>query len=253
MSRSKLAATLLSLGAGALVGSCAGPKTEHVGSGAGTTLPQSPVAADHARSLAKCRMSPARLVMQLPDRGFTWLPGESHRGVCDVTPPRGWAPRPDSLGNLYVYADGPEGSGRYWTVVVGVSRRSSTGPIRGICLETSTVGWRTLQQFDRLPLPWLDDLDHDGNAELVIWESFPLRAEASEAEFGLVPWVYRRTTEDSLTIDWLLSRRMAREVAQAYRAPLAPPASGVQPLRTAAAEALEQFADERCQLESEAR
>jgi hypothetical protein len=83
------------------------------------------------------------------------------------------------------------------------------------------------------PLPWLDDLDNDGKAELIIWDSFPLHEDASQAEYGLVAWVYRLASEDLLAIDWGLSLRMAREIAQAY---------GQHP----AAEALEQFADKQC-------
>jgi hypothetical protein len=116
------------------------------------------------------------------------------------------------------------------------------------------VGWRTLQRYKKTPLPWLDDLDNDGRAELIIWSSFPLQEDASLADYGLIAWVYRLTSEDSLAIDWGLSRQMAREIAEAYRAPLEPLDSYLGPLRTKAAEALERFADKACSaLQNDAR
>jgi len=97
-------------------------------------------------------------------------------------------------------------------------------------------------------LSWLDDLDNDGRAELIIWSSFPLRKDPSLAEYGLIAWVYRLTSDDSLAIDWGLSRRMAREVAEAYRSPLDSTDPYLGLLRTEAADALERFADERCRM-----
>jgi len=97
-------------------------------------------------------------------------------------------------------------------------------------------------------LSWLDDIDNDGRAELIIWSSFPLREDPSLAEYGLIAWVYRLTSENSLAIDWGLSRRMAREIAEAYRSPLDSTDPYPGPLRTEAAEALERFADERCNM-----
>jgi hypothetical protein len=120
---------------------------------------------------------------------------------------------------------------------------------------TNTSGWRTLQRYKQAPLPWLDDLDNDGRAELIIWSSFPLQEDASSADYGLIAWVYRLTSEDSLTIDWGLSRQMAREIAAAYRSPLYSTGSPyLRPLRSKAAEALERFADDRCSvLQNDAR
>jgi len=193
-----------------------------------------------------CLMRPDHLEMRLPSRGFTWLQGEASSGICDDVPAKKWIRARSGSIDLFVYADGPSVSGRYWNVTVGVAGRQQSRPIRGVCLMTSTVGWRTLQRYKEAPLPWLDDLDNDGKAEFIIWSSFPLREDASLAEYGLMAWVYRLTTEDLLAIDWDLSRRMARETAQAYRSPLDSMAPYPGPLRTEAAEALERFADERC-------
>jgi len=201
-----------------------------------------------------CLMRPVQLEMRLPSRGFTWAQGEDLSGRCDDVPAKKWIRNPSGSVDLFVYANGPSGSGRFWNVTVGVAGRQHSKPIRGVCLMTSTVGWRTLQRYKKAPLPWLDDLDNEGRAKLIIWSSFPLREDASMAEHGLIAWVYRLTSEDSLTIDWGLSRRMAREIAEAYRSPLDSTDPYPGPLRTKAAEALEGFADERCSmLQNDAR
>ncbi len=195
-----------------------------------------------------CLMRPEHLEMRPPSRGFTWLQGEDLSGTCDKVSAKKWIRNPSGSVDLFVYADGPSGSGRFWNVTVGVAGRQHSKPIRGVCLVTSTVGWRTLQRYKKGPLPWIEDLDHDGRAELIIWSSFPLREDASAAEYGLIAWVYRLTSEGSLAIDWGLSRRMAREIAEAYRSPLDSTDQALGPLRTEAAEALERFADERCSM-----
>jgi len=201
-----------------------------------------------------CLMMPDQLEMRLPSRGLTWLQGEDLRGTCGDVPAKKWIRNHSGSVDLFVYADGPSGSGRFWNITVGVAKRQHLKPTLGVCLVTSTVGWRTLQRYKRAPLSWLDDLDNDGRAELIIWSSFPLREDASLAEYGLIAWVYRLTSENSLAIDWGLSRRMAREVAEAYRSPLDSTDHYLGPLRTEAAEALERFADERCSmLENDAR
>lgn len=66
-------------------------------------------------------------------------------------------------------------------------------------MTTSTAGWRTLRQYRRISLLWLEDLDQDGEAELIIWDSFPLKENASMAEYGLVAWVYRLASKDLFT------------------------------------------------------
>ena len=117
---------------------------------------------------------------------------------------------------------------------------------------SSTVGRRTLQEYKRGGLPWLEDLDGDGRSDFVFWESFELDESQSMAAFGLVAWVYRLLPEGSLQIDWELSRHMAREIAKEYRKSPHPSGGGLPgaggTLRRLAAEALEQFSDGRCRI-----
>lgn len=200
----------------------------------------------------RCLMQPNYLEIRLPSRGLTRLPGEDLSGKCDDVTKEKWVRKSAGSLDLFVYADGPSGSGRYWDVTIGVAQGQRSKPKRGVCLTTSTVGWRTLQHYKRTPLPWLDDLDNDGRSELIIWSSFPLREDASMAEYGLVAWVYRLASQDTLIIDWDLSRRMAREIAEAYRSASGSAAAYPGRLGKAAADALEQFADERCLMPNDA-
>jgi hypothetical protein len=193
-----------------------------------------------------CLMQPAHQFMRLPDRGFTWLRGEGFRGTCDEVPTEGWSRGSSGTLDLFVHADGPAGSGRFWKVTVGVARKPSSKPIRGVCVSTSTVGWRVLQRYSKGALPWLDDVDGDGSAEFILWDSFPLHDEASMAEYALVAWVYRLVAPDSLVIDWNLSRGLARSLAKEYRSPLEATPGYPGDLRAQAAEALERFANGQC-------
>ncbi|HVS33286.1 MAG TPA: hypothetical protein VMS98_17750 [Thermoanaerobaculia bacterium] len=193
----------------------------------------------------QCLMEPRYLTMKLPERGLVWLEGQEFPGSCDPVTPTGWMRSPSKEFDLLVHADGPSGSGRFWTVTVGVTGKGKTGPGRGFCLETSTAGWRTLQDFQKSPLPWIEDQDSDGTGELIIWDSFPLSGEASSAESGLVAWVYRLDPKGGFEIDWSLSRKLAGDLAAAYRTPLMndPEFQGV---RDRVAEALNAFATEGC-------
>ncbi len=192
----------------------------------------------------RCQMAPVRLRIQVPARGFVWLDDELHTGSCEGMKIENWKRRPSSRFDLLVHAAGPSGSGRFWNLAIGIAKSDEIKPLRGVCFTTSTVGWRTLQFCKNLPLPWIDDVDADGDAELIIWDSFPLEEGASMAGFGLTAWVYRHATKDSLLLDWALSRRMARDLAQAYLAPLEAP--NLSKYRAKAAEALKLFAEQRC-------
>lgn len=196
----------------------------------------------------RCLMAPVHPAMRLPGRGLTWLPGEDNVGRCSDVPRKAWLRKSSGAVDLFVQVDGPEGSGRYWQVIIGLGERRDAKPIRGICLTTSTMGWRTLLRYQKGALPWMHDLDGDGKAEVILWNSFPLYQGASPAEYGLVAWVYRLASKDSLVVDWDLSRRMARSLAAEYRTSLDAGTSYLGPLRTEAAEALESFADNRCRV-----
>lgn len=193
-----------------------------------------------------CLMSPRYLTIQVPVQGLTWLDGEEFDGPCDAIADSGWVRQPADSFDLLVAADGPGGSGRYWTVTFGIAEPGERTPRRGFCLETTTVGWRTLQRFSTLPLPWLGDRDSDGRAEFIVWDSFPLREDASPAESGLMAWAYEINPEGVLTIDWSLSREIAAEIASEYRSPIQDKSPWFQEVRNGVARYLEEFASEKC-------
>jgi hypothetical protein len=209
-----------------------------------------------------CLMEPKHIAMVIPENRFVWLEGEASQGTCKNIPIDGWIKYPSQEFDLWIYSDGPSGSGRFWTIMIGITSKGQEIPRRGFCLETSTVGWRTLQAFKELPLPWLGDRDGDGKPELIIWESFPLSKNASPAEYGLTAWIYQVDRNGKCKMDWDLSRKMAGEIAAAYPKSLEPPDSLPQDLRmkmrisysqgqnirNKVAAALEEFAAEKCKM-----
>jgi hypothetical protein len=193
----------------------------------------------------RCAMNPQRMALTVPARGLTWLRGEDQQGPCDsVAAP--WIRAAAGRSELLVAAEGPEGSGRHWTITAGVATRGGA-PTRGFCLVTSTLGWRTLRYFGGGALPWTADRDRDGRPELVLWDSFPLSLEASAADYGVTAWVYEFDLGSYLALDWRLTRELAREIAAAYRVPLPEGSVALQEQRVRAADALEEFAAERCE------
>src|SRR5262245_655102 len=112
-------------------------------------------------------MEPPFVTLRLPAAGV-----DSQGGACDEAPPDACVRKP--LGSVDVVSCpvGPEGSGRYWTVTIGIASRQDPKPGRGVCVTTSTVAWRILPDPGRerlSPLRWLDDLDADGKPEAIVW------------------------------------------------------------------------------------
>jgi len=189
-------------------------------------------------------------MIRLPEAGLLWLEGEVDEGPCDDVSAEKWIRKPSGPIELFVYPDGPSGSGRYWTVTVGIAQKQASKPDQGVCLSTSTAGWPILRLFKDAPLTWLDDLDADGKSEVIIWASFFLSDAERQWESGLVAWVYQVDPTGTLALDWSLSRRMAGDLAAAYR--YSPSGADRVLLKTwgterqAAAQALEAFASKRC-------
>ncbi len=196
-------------------------------------------------SKERCFMKPDHLSMKFPDRGHINLPCEHFDCIPnDDLLNKRWIRKSSGDVDLFLFLEGPAGSGRFWNVTIGIAGKNKSKPDRTICLITSTVGWRTLQGYKNIPLPWLDDIDGDGKAEFIMWDSFPLHEYASMASYGLVSWVYRLDSNNSLVIDWGLSRRMALSIAEEYKIPK----SFFKSNRAIAAKALEDFANKRCKV-----
>jgi len=218
----------------------------------------------HAAAPPKCLMEPRHVMIRLPETDLVWVKGEDWEDRCDDVAAGSWIRRPSKVVDVMVFADGPQGSGLFWNVTLGIADKKDPKPYRGACFSTSTMGARTLSAEGRrtlryfksvhLPvvtdLPWVDDLDADGHAEVIVWGSFPIVEEAEVYEFGLVAWVYQVQPTGTIEIDWNLSRRLAREIAAAYRSSLKKERAVIRrdegALWQTAANALEAFASKRC-------
>ena len=195
----------------------------------------------HGQENPTCRVNPPFQKIEFPAQGFAWMEEDLFPDSCMVADDTMWVIQPADSLTLMVATDGPHGSGRYWTVTIGIAGPGNNLPDRGICLQTSTIGWRTLQRFKKIPLPWLDDLDGNGQPDLIIWDSFPLHEEVSMAEFGLMAWVYEINPSGILEINWPLSCQFAIEIAEAYRQPLDGSDERFQKRRNEIASHLENF------------
>jgi hypothetical protein len=103
---------------------------------------------------------------------------------------------------------GPAGSGHFASLGLAVDNRF-------VCLTASTVGWRYLFPVGTklAPLPWLADVDGDGDAELVVWQRLPWGD--AEVTNGLVPVVYS-LDGDRLVRQDDRARALRVKVADAY-------------------------------------
>jgi hypothetical protein len=205
----------------------------------------------------RCLMQAPPAVYALPSSGFTDGDEPNKHRACEAVS-GDWRRGPLSAGELTVNPAGPEGSGRYWTITVGLSATRGAPPTRGVCVSTSTAGWRSLRAFGAEGLPWVADRDGDNQAEFVLWTSFFLTPRLVQDETGLVAWVYRVDAKAGrLLLDLPLSRRMAEEIATAYKIPLSDKESASAPAlpedRRLAAAALDAFAADRCSLPQENR
>lgn len=217
-----------------------------------------PIAAVSAQSNPRtCLMAAPRAVYAMPPKGFISGDEPNKMRACDAVTGE-WLRGPVAAGDLAVDPAGPEGSGRYWTITVGLTPSRDAAPTRGICVETSTAGFRSLRSFGEKGLPWIADRDGDTAAEFVLWTSCFLTPRLQQSETGLAAWVYRADVKTGrLLLDLPLSRGMAAEVAAAYQAPLSEQATATAPTlaeeRRLAAAALEAFAADRCTLPQEPR
>lgn len=208
-----------------------------------------PAAAAPEASGKVCAMGPAHVRIPIPASGMAYVDGDESSGPCREDEPREWVPA--LKGAFLVDANFGIGSLRPWTITVDLTPRSSAMPSRGFCLGTSTLGWRTMLRYERTPLPWVKDLDADGASELLIWDSFPLAEDPAMMEHGLMAWVYKLDADGTFIIDLGLSRKMAAELAEAYREPLTGDdysEKTLRRLREKASRKLEDFAQGRCRV-----
>ncbi len=196
----------------------------------------------------KCRMNPPWVTIQMPESGFASIDpiGESE---CMDSLAGKWKRYAGKSYDLMLVLDGPGGSGRYWNNAVGVVKKEDLAPARGICFEASTIGWRNLQGFEKGGLPWAEDLNGDGDPELIIWDGFPLNDDEDTPDtpyVGLMAWVYRTGDGEKFDLDWEMSRKFAARIAVEYHKSLLGMDTSMKMIREKAAFALETFAKEGC-------
>jgi len=196
----------------------------------------------------KCRMNPPWVTIQMPESGFASIdPGEGSE--CGDSLAGNWKRYAGKSYDLMLVLDGPGGSGRYWNNAVGVVNKNDSAPARGICFEASTIGWRSLQDFENKGLPWVEDLNGDGDPELVVWDSFSLNDDEDAPDgpyMGLMAWVYRTGDGEKFELDWEMSRKFAARIAAEYHKSPPNMDTPMKMIREKAAFALETFAKEGC-------
>jgi hypothetical protein len=215
------------------------------------------MSADQGAARPRCLMQAPPAVYALPPSGFSDGDEPNKQRACDAVS-GDWLRGALSAGELAVNPAGPEGTGRYWTITVGLSATRGATPTRGVCISTNTAGWRSLRSFGPQGLPWVADRNGDNQAELVLWTSFFLTPRLVQYETGLVAWVYRVEAKTGrLLLDLPLSRRMAEEIATAYKQALSDKEVAAAPTlpeeRRLAAAALDALAADRCGLPQENR
>lgn len=196
----------------------------------------------------KCRMTPPWGTIQIPKRGFVSIDPVGD-GECNDSLAGKWERYAGKSYDLMLVLDGPGGSGRYWHNTVGVADKKETAPARGICFEESTIGWKSLRGFENRALPWAEDLNRDGDPELIIWDSFFLSDDEEMSDppyIGLMAWVYRTGNGEKFELDWEMSRKFAARIAVEYHKPLPDLDTFMKMIREKAALALETFAKEGC-------
>jgi len=199
----------------------------------------------------QCAIRPTHLALPLSQPDSIESADDDVRFPCPAGQHDEWSRMPGGSRDLLVSTEGPEGSGRYWTIAIGVASQGEVSPATTVCVTTSTIGWRSLRNFEGRALPWLDDVNGDGRAEAILWESFPLADEPVPPALGLVAWVYEVTPDGNLSIDWDLSRQMARRVAAAYAMPVDRDDPTLRKYRNLAGRALLRFGEGICRAPGE--
>jgi hypothetical protein len=196
------------------------------------------VAESHSHS--SCDIKPPFLKIPIQKKGLTWLKGEEFKGECDEVPQKKWKRFSLKSNDLVMNTNGPFGSGRYWNVTVGFAKKKSK-PYRGFCFRTNTLGWRTLQNFNNSPLPWIDDLNGDQKPEMIIWSSFTI-----EQRPFLIAWVYQLDSNRNFVIDWNLTHKFTKQIMIAYQKIVKGRRASFQRIRNKAVKQLKAFVNKKC-------
>jgi hypothetical protein len=184
--------------------------------------------------------------LPLPEKGFDDLSG--YVFDCEYSTELNWEELRGKDYYLFVHADGPHGSGRFWSIIYGFSSDKEDIPDRGICLISSTTGWRTLRKYES-PIFWAADIDKDGNSEIIILDSFYLDPDMSiNVETGIIAWVYKYYEGKGFELSIDLSKKFISTILASYKANFPESDSILIERRLMAAEALDDFLNNKCKL-----
>ncbi len=158
--------------------------------------------------------NPPYLKIVFPEHGFKQIPSND---TCAVPQDVNWQYAKFDDVILAVYADGPDGSGHFWQIFIGLTRTPQTLPRRGVCLETSTIGWHYRQLPGSKPLFWLKDLDEDKKPELILWDSIPLYQDSVYVSYTLVAWVFKFDGKSTFIFQKELSEKLNKQLVPARK------------------------------------
>lgn len=148
-----------------------------------------------------------------PPSGIITLDDEA---VADSVNVKSWQEGKSNGYNLYILPVMHSGSGRGWTVTIGISDSNRSEPDYGVRLSTSTIGWRTLRKFENGGLPWLGDIDGDSNDDIIIWDSFSAFESGTNSGFGLIAWVFSLDENGLLVLNTNGTSILLNRIALAY-------------------------------------
>ncbi len=158
------------------------------------------------------RDTPPFLKIVIPEHGFKNF---NSKAACVVPEADNWQYANFGDVNIALCTQGPEGSGHYWQIFIGLTNRPGAIPNRGICLETSTIGWRYRQLPGQKALFWLKDLDDDEKPELIIWDSKPLHSDSVQVAFTLVARVFKFDGRSTFIFQNHLSQTLNKQLVPA--------------------------------------
>ncbi len=159
------------------------------------------------------KIEPRYDTISFPTTGFTKLDDEA---VADSIDLKSWQIGNSNGYNLFLLSNLHSGSGRGWTITIGVSNSDSVSPDYGVILSTSTIGWRTLKKFENKMLPWIEDIDGDSNDDIIIWDSFLAFESGTNADFGLIAWVYSLDQNGYLVLNMNSTSLLLERIATEY-------------------------------------
>jgi len=191
--------------------------------------------------LANCDMTPVSYKIPLAAKGIAPMDKATRCG------PVNWRLRARSGSYEVMVSDSlGAGNGQTWDIAVAVKSPEAGVPMQGVCLNAETRGWKTLREFEGAALPWLEDVDKNGQTEVILWRSFPATDKAPRpdgSDEGLMGWVYF-VDNDDLVLDDGASKLLAARLVKAYRKPVSD--AKLRKTREEAARRLERFVRGSC-------